>query len=103
MNQILIIIQVFKATSANPSLLPVPQYIDVFVAVAQLVMDKDVGVANKAIMVTSNLPNDAYPKILDEMKITLEYDSSSKCNAFEVGICNALDPIDIYDNLEHSS
>ncbi|KAI8424328.1 hypothetical protein MSG28_002875 [Choristoneura fumiferana] len=52
--------------------------------VAQLVSDKDVGVANKAIMITSNLPNDAYPKILDEMRIALEYDSSSKCNAFEV-------------------
>ncbi|KAI8424332.1 hypothetical protein MSG28_002875 [Choristoneura fumiferana] len=75
---------VYKATSTNQSLLPVPQYIDVFVAVAQLVSDKDVGVANKAIMITSNLPNDAYPKILDEMRIALEYDSSSKCNAFEV-------------------
>ncbi|XP_073943061.1 26S proteasome non-ATPase regulatory subunit 5 isoform X1 [Choristoneura fumiferana] len=76
--------EVYKATSTNQSLLPVPQYIDVFVAVAQLVSDKDVGVANKAIMITSNLPNDAYPKILDEMRIALEYDSSSKCNAFEV-------------------
>ncbi|XP_063533462.1 26S proteasome non-ATPase regulatory subunit 5 [Cydia strobilella] len=76
--------EVAKVVTSDPSLLPVPQYIDVFVAVAQQVLDKDVSITNKAILVTSNLTYEAYPKVLEEMKIALEYDSSSKCNAFEV-------------------
>lgn len=68
----------------DPNILPVPQYIDVFVAVAQMVSDTDVGVANEAVLITSNLPVEAYPKVLDEMRIALEYNSSSKCNVFEV-------------------
>ncbi|XP_068631028.1 26S proteasome non-ATPase regulatory subunit 5 [Battus philenor] len=78
--------EVFKAVKTDQSLLPVPQYIDVFVAVAQMVCDKDVGVANKAVIITSNLPLEAYNKILEEMKIALEHNSSSKCNAYEVVI-----------------
>lgn len=70
----------------DQNLLPVTQYIDVFVAVAQLIIDTDVGVANKAILITSNLPSEAYPKVLEEMKIALEYNASSKCNAYEVVI-----------------
>lgn len=64
--------------------MPIPQYIDVFVAVAQSVSDTDVGVANEAILITSNLPHEAYGKVLEEMRIALEYNSSSKCNVFEV-------------------
>lgn len=60
------------------------KYTDVFVAVSQMVCDSDVGVANKAILITSNLPFEIYPKVLDEMKIGLEYNSSSKCNVLEV-------------------
>ncbi|XP_049870417.1 26S proteasome non-ATPase regulatory subunit 5 [Pectinophora gossypiella] len=78
--------QVYNAIEMDPSLLPLSQYIDVFVATAQMVCDEDIGVANKAILITSNLPNEAYPKVLDEMKIALEYNSSTKCNAFEVVI-----------------
>jgi hypothetical protein len=51
--------------------------------VAQLVSDSDIAIANKAILVTSNLPFEAYPKVLDEMKITLDFNVSSKCNAYE--------------------
>lgn len=80
--------QVHKAVASDPGLLPVPQYIDVFVATGQMVCDEDIGVANTAIQITSNLPMPAYPKVLDEMKIALEYDSSGKCNAFEVKIIN---------------
>ncbi|XP_075971766.1 26S proteasome non-ATPase regulatory subunit 5 [Anticarsia gemmatalis] len=76
--------EVHKAVSASPTLLPVPEYIDVFVAAAQMVSDSDIGVANRAISITSNLPYEAYPKVLDEMKICLEYNSSSKCNVLEV-------------------
>lgn len=76
--------QVYKAVSSDLALLPVPQYIDVFVAVAQLVGDSDIAIANKAILITSNLPFEAYPKVLDQMKIILEYSVSSKCNAYEV-------------------
>lgn len=61
-----------------------PQYIDVFVATAQLVSDTDVGVANEAVLITSNLPNEAYHKVLEEMRVALELNSSSKCNVFEV-------------------
>lgn len=57
-----------------------------FVAVAQLVIDADIGIANKSVLITSNLLFEAYPKVLDEMKIALEYNDSSKCNAYEVGI-----------------
>ncbi|XP_063824245.1 26S proteasome non-ATPase regulatory subunit 5 [Ostrinia nubilalis] len=76
--------EVYKAVAQDQNLLPIPQYIDVFVAVAQLVIDTDIGVANKAILITSNLPSAAYPKVLEEMKIALEYNASSKCNAYEV-------------------
>lgn len=55
-----------------------------FVAVAQMVSDHDIGIANKAILITSHLPLDAYPRVLEEMKVALEYNTSSKCNAFEV-------------------
>lgn len=49
-----------------------------------MVSDPHVSVANKAILITSNLPFEAYSKVLDEMKIALEYSASSKCNAYEV-------------------
>lgn len=74
--------EVYKAV--NSGTFPVSEYIDVFITVAQMVSDPDVGVANKAILITSNLPFEAYSKILEEMLICLEYNSSSKCNAFEV-------------------
>lgn len=64
--------------------LPMPKYIDVYVATAQMITDSDMGVAADAVKVTSNLPNEAYPRVLDEMKIALEYNSSSKCYALEV-------------------
>ncbi|CAH1647142.1 unnamed protein product [Spodoptera littoralis] len=76
--------QVRKAVSTSPNLLSVPQYIDVYVAVAQLVSDPDVGVANEAVLITSNLPHEAYHKVLEEMRVALELNSSSKCNVFEV-------------------
>ncbi|XP_021187709.3 26S proteasome non-ATPase regulatory subunit 5 [Helicoverpa armigera] len=76
--------QVQKAVTTSPTTLPVPQYIDVYVAVAQLVSDPDISVANSAVLITSNLPHEAYSKVLEEMRIALEYNSSSKCNVFEV-------------------
>ncbi|KAM3967186.1 26S proteasome non-ATPase regulatory subunit 5 [Aphomia sociella] len=76
--------EISKCVILDSGLLPVPQYIDVFVAVAQLVSDQDITVANKAVLITSNLPFEAYTKVLEEMKIALEYNASSKCNAFEV-------------------
>ncbi|CAG9795078.1 unnamed protein product [Diatraea saccharalis] len=76
--------EVHKAVTADTCLLPIPQYIDVFVAIAQLVGDSDIGVANKAIFITSNLPFEAYQKVLEEMKINLEYSVNSKCNTYEV-------------------
>lgn len=76
--------QVHKSVTTDISLLPVPQYIDLFVAISQMVCDTDIGVANKAVIITSNLPFEAYPKVLEEMKIALEHNSSSKCNAYEV-------------------
>lgn len=79
-----LLFQVCKVVTSDPALLPIPQYIDLYVAVGQMVTDKDVGVANKAVLITSNLPAEAYPKVLEEMKIALEGNSSSKCNAYEV-------------------
>ncbi|XP_059046049.1 26S proteasome non-ATPase regulatory subunit 5 [Achroia grisella] len=76
--------EISKCAILNPGLLPVPEYINVFIAVAQLVSDKDITVANKAVLISSSLPFEAYPKVLEEMKIALEYTVSSKCNAFEV-------------------
>lgn len=81
------LLQVLKTVTSDHHTLPMPKYIDVYVATAQMVADSDMGVAAIAVKVTSNLPNEAYPKVLDEMKIALEYDNSSKCNALEV--CNA--------------
>lgn len=77
-------IQIAKAVISSSNALPIPQYIDVYVAVGQLVGDNDIGVANKAILITSNLPEEAYTKVLEEMKILLKCSSSSKCNVFEV-------------------
>ncbi|CAH0605414.1 unnamed protein product [Chrysodeixis includens] len=76
--------EVHKAIRASPNILPVAEYIDVFVAVGQMVTDSDVGVANAAVLISSHLPNEAYPKVLEEMQIALGYNSSSSCNAFEV-------------------
>lgn len=76
--------EVFKVVVTNPDLLPIQLYVDVYVAAAQTVKDSDVGVANKAVLVTSNLPHEIYPKVLEEMKIALQYNSNSKCNAYEV-------------------
>ncbi|XP_053603779.1 26S proteasome non-ATPase regulatory subunit 5 [Plodia interpunctella] len=76
--------EVYKCVTSDPALLPVPQYIDVYVAVAQMVADTDITVANRAILITSNLPFEAYPKALSEMKIALDDSVSSKCNAYEV-------------------
>ncbi|XP_026755476.2 26S proteasome non-ATPase regulatory subunit 5 isoform X2 [Galleria mellonella] len=76
--------EINKCIIIDPGLLPIPEYIDVFVVVAQLVADQDITVANKAILITANLPFEAYPKVLEEMKIALEYTVSSKCNAYEV-------------------
>lgn len=59
-------------------------YLDVFVATGQMVTDEDLGVTNTAIKITSMLPQEAYPKVLEEMKIALDGNSSDKCNAFEV-------------------
>ncbi|XP_030028072.2 26S proteasome non-ATPase regulatory subunit 5 [Manduca sexta] len=89
--------EVYKVVATDPNLLPVPQYIDVYVATAQLVSDTDVGVANKAILITSNLPIEAYPKVLEEMKIALEYNSSSKCNALEVIINISSKSFDLFN------
>ncbi|CAK1598913.1 unnamed protein product [Parnassius mnemosyne] len=88
--------EVYKSVIADVSLLPVPEYIDIFVAVAQMVCDKDVGVANKAIIITSNLQFEAYPKVLEEMKIALEHNSSSKCNAYEVVINISLKSYELF-------
>lgn len=74
----------FKSVKTDQSSFPVAQHIDVFVAVAQLICDKDVGVATKAVTITSDLPPEVYPKILEEMKIALDENSSSKCHAYEV-------------------
>ncbi|XP_013138971.1 PREDICTED: 26S proteasome non-ATPase regulatory subunit 5 [Papilio polytes] len=79
--------EVFKSVKTDQSSFPVAQHIDVFVAVAQLICDKDVGVATKAVTITSDLPPEVYPKILEEMKIALDENSSSKCHAYEV-VCN---------------
>lgn len=49
-----------------------------------MICDSDVGIANKAVLITSNLPVEVYSKVLEEMKISLECNSSSKCNAYEV-------------------
>lgn len=49
-----------------------------------MVTDEDLGVANTAIQITSMLPPEAYPKVLEEMKIAFDGSSSVKCNAFEV-------------------
>lgn len=68
----------------NPQALPVPQFVDIYVAIAQLVADNDTAIANKSILITSHLPFEAYPTVLEEMKICLQYNTSSKCNAFEV-------------------
>ncbi|CAH2267696.1 jg4726 [Pararge aegeria aegeria] len=76
--------EICKVVTTDPTLLPVPQYIDVYVAVGQMVTDEDIGVANKAVLITSNLSAEAYPRVLDEMKIALEGNTSSKCNAYEV-------------------
>ncbi|KAJ0178734.1 hypothetical protein K1T71_005509 [Dendrolimus kikuchii] len=76
--------EVYKVVATDPNLLPMPLYIDVYVAVAQLVKDSDLGVANKAVLISSNLPHQVYSKVLEEMKIALEYNSSSKCNAYEI-------------------
>lgn len=78
------ILQVYKTVTSDISLLPTHKYVDVFVAVAHLVTDTEISISNKAILITSNLAFDAYPRVLDEMKIALEYTASSKCNAFEV-------------------
>lgn len=77
--------QVYKAVSAN-ALLPMSEYMDVFVATSQMVYDSDVGVANRAILITSNLPLEVYPTVLDELKMGLEFNTSSKCNVLEVSI-----------------
>ncbi|CAG9559691.1 unnamed protein product [Danaus chrysippus] len=76
--------EVYKAITSNVNALPLPQYIDVFVAVAQMICDVDIGIANKAVLITSNLPTEAYPKVLEEMKIALDCNNSAKCNAYEV-------------------
>ncbi|CAH2105570.1 unnamed protein product [Euphydryas editha] len=76
--------EVYKTVTKDSLLLPLPKYIDIYVAVAQMVCDKDVGIATKAVFITSNLSVNAYPKVLEEMKIALECNSSSKCNAYEV-------------------
>lgn len=78
--------QVYKAITSNVNVLPLPQYIDVYVAVAQMICDVDIGIANKAVLITSNLPTEAYPKVLEEMKIALDCNNSAKCNAYEVKI-----------------
>ncbi|GBP48613.1 26S proteasome non-ATPase regulatory subunit 5 [Eumeta japonica] len=78
--------EVYKTVTADPQLMPVSQYIDIFVAVAQLVTDTNIGIANKAVLITSHLQFEAYPKILEEMLIALDYDNSAKCNAYEVVI-----------------
>lgn len=86
-----IILQIYKVLNASPTTFLFPQHVDVFVAIAQLTCDKDVSIANKAILITSNLPQEAYPKVLEEMKIALDYNSSSKCNVLEVRLyiyCN---------------
>ncbi|VVD05110.1 unnamed protein product [Leptidea sinapis] len=75
---------IYKAIASDVTKLPVPNYIDVFVAVSQMVCEKDVAIANKAILITSHLPDEAYPKVLEEMQIALQCNSSSKCNAFEI-------------------
>ncbi|CAK1546158.1 unnamed protein product [Leptosia nina] len=75
---------VYKVFTRDQSVLASPQYVDVFVAIAQMVCDSDVGIANKAILITSNLPHDTYPKVLEELKIALDCSTSSKCNAFEI-------------------
>lgn len=80
-------------TVTSGIMLPLPKYIDVYVAVAQTVCDNDVGIANKAVLITSNLPTEAYPKVLEEMKIALESNSSSKCNAYEVNINKNFKPV----------
>ncbi|XP_038220245.1 26S proteasome non-ATPase regulatory subunit 5 [Zerene cesonia] len=75
---------VYKILMTNSSAISVPQHIDIFVAVAQMVCDRDVAIANKAVLITSNLPEDAYPKVLEEMRIAFNCNTSSKCNAFEI-------------------
>ncbi|CAB3239368.1 unnamed protein product [Arctia plantaginis] len=75
--------EVYKAVGAS-ALLPMSEYMDVFVATSQMVYDSDVGVANRAILITSNLPLEVYPAVLDELKMGLQYNTSSKCNVLEV-------------------
>ncbi|XP_004925218.1 26S proteasome non-ATPase regulatory subunit 5 isoform X1 [Bombyx mori] len=88
--------EIAKAVISSSNALPIPQYIDVYVAVGQLVGDNDIGVANKAILITSNLPEEAYTKVLEEMKILLKCSSSSKCNVFEVIINISIKSYDLF-------
>ncbi|KAJ8733289.1 hypothetical protein PYW08_001587 [Mythimna loreyi] len=76
--------QVRKSITTDPNILPIPEYIDVFVATAQMICDPDVGIAQEAVLITKNLPAAAYPKVLDELRIALQQNSSSKCNVFEI-------------------
>lgn len=84
---IIYLFQVYLTVTSERHALPMPKYIDVYVATGQMVADTDIGVAVTAVKITSSLPHEAYPKVLDEMKMAFEYRSSSKCNAFEVINC----------------
>ncbi|KAJ8727574.1 hypothetical protein PYW07_001693 [Mythimna separata] len=76
--------QVRKAVTTDPNILPVPQYIDVFVATAQMICDPDIEIAQEAVLITKNLPAKAYPKVLEELRMALQQNSSSRCNVFEI-------------------
>ncbi|XP_026496816.1 26S proteasome non-ATPase regulatory subunit 5 [Vanessa tameamea] len=89
--------EVYKTITNDTILLPLPKYIDLYVATAQMVCDQDVGISNKAVFITSNLSAEAYAKILEEMKIALECNSSSKCNAFEVIINISTKSYDLFN------
>lgn len=67
---------------------PADKYRDVFVAVAHLIADDNCSLNCQAIKIVSNAPVELCPRILEEIKIFLEYDDTSvKCNTFQVA-CN---------------
>ncbi|XP_050343371.1 26S proteasome non-ATPase regulatory subunit 5 [Nymphalis io] len=89
--------EVYKTLTKDAMLLPLPKYIDLYVATAQMVCDQDVGISNQAVFITSNLSDEAYPKVLEEIKIALECNSSSKCNTYEIIVNISSKSLDLFN------
>lgn len=77
--------QVHRTVCSNSQLIPLPDYMEIAIAVVRCIADDDLKVSTKAMDIVSREQWYQYPQIIRELKVIIEQgNSSSRCKCYEV-------------------